>query len=438
MLEAQDLKIELSELLYDANIDGINENPNEENEDYIKSDDVMSLWFINIIPRKTIPCRSVTKREMRIEKRYKFRRWGFKNEFLKSYNFLIENKTFDTLPANEIKCPYCTHKEENCELFYVESSYGNFCWGTLLSHLILVHDFKPVRFFIEYIYYLYCRFVYGESINIVKLDENTLNHFEIMSRLGHEKKININNIDYEVKYFGNIILKCGNLESNLPSVKSRIKNIGVYFGNMAIVEDENKSVLSVGPEIQYNVNLINYLYFVRPYDVQERFLNISNENPTFEIPTPDEYVRFKILSKIYPNLLGLLIFVNEGIYVISKLDLEKEIEYLEEYFDMPENKEAYNQYYDLITEEYSIYLEIYKTETHKEILTEEDKKKCYEFYQNMGSWVDLINEYIKLFNLKITYFPKITVEKINDKYNVRKNKLIYDTIYLPINQCIDE
>lgn len=436
MSKSPDFNLELSEMLYNDNTGSMIMNPEQKYKEYKKIDVVSSKWFINVIPRNAIlsPYTTINKIECNIKK-YKFRTWGFKNEFLKAYDYLMGKKiSFKTLPAFKTKCPFCPYVEEKCELFYVEMNYGNFCWGTLLKHMVSSHNFKPMRFFIEYVYYSYCYYIYRVStkkiMDIVKIDENTLNHFELMSRLGYEKKINLNNTNYNVEYFGTIIPKCGYAEKQMPSVKSRIKNIGIYFGNMKV--DGNK-LISNETEPQYDKNFINYLYYVRPYDIQKRFFNMANGKYPFEVPEYNEYIAFNSLIKQYPNLLGLLIFANEGIYLISKLDLNKDIINLDKF-----NVKSYNQFYNLINQNYLSFMVKYAYALHKSVLTERDKYQCYEHYQHISMWINSINGFIEKFNLKVVYFPKITVKKINDKYGVNENKLIYDTIYLPINRCFTD
>ena len=429
MSESTDFNIGLSEMLYVHNIKHMIVFPDKRNK---KTDNVLTIWFINVIPRNSFLNPYVTTNKFDCDmKKYKFRPWGFKNEFLKAYDYLMEKKlSFETLPAYKIKCPYCSHEEEKCELFYVQSNYyGNFCWGTLLRHLVSFHHFKPMRFFIEYIYHIYCKFFYKTSFKkamyIVKIDENILNHFELISRLGYEKKINHDNIDYNVKYFGNIITKCGDDEKKLPDVKSRIKNIGVYFGNMKI---ENNNLISVESETQYDKKTINYLYYVRPFDIKKRFFNMTIGKYSIEIPEYNEYIAFNSLLKLYPQLLGLLIFANEGIYIISRLDLKKNIENLDTF-----DTEIYNQFHDIINKGCLSLMEDYKTALQKTILSKEDKNKCYKHFQYLSLWIDPLNKFLEYFNLKVAYFPKIMVKKTNVKYDVEEDKLIYDTIYLPIN-----
>lgn len=414
-------------------------------EKEIRRNNIKSKWFINVMPNKSLlsPYISTKKSDRYFfsGKEYKYKLWGFKDEFLKAYNYVIDKKLFhEVLSADPINCPKCPvkHREDNYKLYVVYNpKFGNFCWGSLMSHLVLEHNYKPPRFFIEFIYYLYCQNVYGPDTNIIKLDENTLKYFEIMSRTGYEKKIGFingkpdyNDDTYNIKYNGNIIAWCTDFDKKATTVKTRIKNIGILFGK-AQIQDNN--IVLYNKETNYDHPTINYIYYVHPYNYQKIKDPDYYDSFKIDIPQYSEYLSFidLYIKQDYSNLLGLIIFVNEGVYVISKINDVLGI--LNNCF----NKQAYQNIIRDTEYEYLMFVDDYKRNLNKEELTDEEKKHCYEQFRYKGSWVKKINDIIEPCHFKLTYFPKITIDK--SKYNaiIKRYESIYDTLYLPINQCIN-
>ena len=406
----------------------------------IRTNNIKSKWFINVMPDNSLLSSYIsTKKSDRYffpDKTYKYKLWGFKNEFLKAYNYVIEkNLSHEVLTADPVDCPKChdTHLEDEYKFYVVRiPEFGNFCWGSLMSHLISEHNYKPPRFFIEFIYYLYCKAIYGPEMNIVKLDENNLKYFEIMSRTGYEKKFGFtdgkadyNNDTYNIKYNGNIIVQCTDFDKKATTVKSRVKNIGIFFGR-AQIQDNN--LVLYNTESNYNHLTINYIYYVHPYNYRK----IKYDSFKIDIPQYSEYLSFidLCIKQIYIYLLGLIIFANEGVYIISRIDDTLGI--LEDCF----NNQAYQNIITDTENEYLRFKEKYKSELNKEELTNEDEKRCFEQFRYKGSWVKKINDVIEPCHFKISYFPKITIDKSKHNAIIKRYESIYDTLYLPINQCI--
>ena len=408
------------------------------NEEIIRKK-IKNKWFINLMPDNLLKSPYISTEYINqfvvFSKKYKYKLWGFKNEFLKAYDYVIKNKFFydEILDAEDLKCPYCgTKYEKDVYKLYVvhNSNYGNFCWGTLMSHLISDHNYKPPRFFIEYTYYMYCRNIYGLDMNIIKLDENTLKYFEIMSRTGYDKKFGFsgdkpdyNKNSYNIKYNGNIIGMCNRLEKKATNIKTRIKNIGIFFGKALI---QNNNIVLYNTESIYDRSMVNYLYYIHPYNYRE----INYNNFKIDIPQYEEYSSFIDLYRKqgYNNLLGLLIFANEGVYVISKVN--DDIDNLKDRF----NQQNYQKIIEDTKDKYLEFIDKYKKETNKEDLIYKDIKYCYEQYQYEGSWIEKINDIIKPCNFKVSYFPKITIDKSNN-VATKRYESIYDTLYLPVNKC---
>lgn len=414
------------------------------NEEIIRKN-INSKWFINVMPLSTLmsPYISTAEDDIYIfnDKKYKFKPWGFKNEFLKSYNYVIENKlSHIVLDADPLDCPVCDvkYRENEYNLYVVHTpNFGNFCWGSLMLHLVSKHNYKPPRFFIEFIYYLYCKEIYGKYTNIIKLDENTLKYFEIMSRTGYEKKfgfnygkIDYNDDTYNIKYNGNIIAWCTDFDKKATTVKTRIKDIGIFFGK-AQIQDNN--IVLYNTETNYNKLMINYIYYVHPYNYQK--IKDPNYYNSFKIDIPrySEYLSFIDFydKQNYINLFGLIIFANEGIYIISKTD-KPDFNKLSVCF----NDRVYQNIITTTEYEYLMFVDEYKKILgKKEELNDEEKKYCYDQFRFEGLWVKKINKIIEPCFFKLSYFPKITIDKIGD-YIVRTRETIYDTLYLPVNNCV--
>ena len=442
--------IELLKLLYNSDTDRFfkykDKTGRTMTQEYMRKNNIKGKWFISVMQHNTLLSPFISFEETNTflfpGKTYKYKQWGFKNEFLKAYDYFMKIKLYYTvLPADPTNCPYCPkHKENHYNLYVIHiPTYGNFCWGTLLWHLVLEHDYKPPRFFIEFIYYVYCKAIYGLEMNIIKLDENTLKYFEIMSRTGYEKKFGFKNgeIDYKddtynIVYNGNIIAECSNITKKATTVKTRIDNIGVLFGKAEI---QNNNIVLYDIETDYEHSNINYIYYVHPYNHP-----VNIEDPEYydkfkiDIPYYEEYLSIIDLyqNQNYTKLLGLLIFANEGVYVVSKIKNNKNIDI---------NKFDQQKYQKIIRDteiEYSRFIEIFKRNLNKDFLsdlTDAEKKYCYEQYRYIGSWIKKINDCIKLCNFKVLYFPKLTIKKSEGNEIVSGYDTIYDTLYLPINTC---
>lgn len=416
-------------------------------DEEIRKNNIKSKWFINVMPHKSLlsPYISTKKSDRYFfsGKGYKYKLWGFKDEFLKSYDYVIDKKLFHkVLAADPIDCPKChdKYREDNYKLYVVYiPKFGNFCWGSLMSHLVLKHNYKPPRFFIEFIYYLYCKNIYGLNMDIVKLDENILKYFEIMSRTGYEKKfgfsygrIDYNDDSYSIKYNGNIIVQCTNFDKKATTVKSRIQNIGILFGKAQIHQDNNLVLYNI--ESNYKHSTINYVYYVHPYNYRK----IKYDSFKIDIPQYNEYLSFINLcnNQNYKNLLGLIIFANEGVYVISKInDIVVDLDGLNNCFNI-QKQQAYKNIIKDIENDYLMFMNEYKFNLSKEELTDKEEKDCYEQFRYKGSWVKKINDIIESCHFKLLYFPKITIDKSKDNAVTKRYESIYDTLYLPINQCI--
>ena len=124
--------------------------------------------------------------------------------------------------------------------------------------------------------------------------------------------------------------------------------------------------------------------------------------------------------------MGLILFANEGIYVISKITKNSVIPDLNQNF----NHEEYAKIYDFVDIDYQTFVNNYIIKLNVPQLSENQKKHCYEYYQYAGSWNKKINEIINNYKIKVSYFPKISVDKSNNEYNKSHFELIYDTLYL--------
>ena len=399
---------------------------------------ITEIYYVNVMPKDALSSYYISKKTA-YTKSHKYKLWGFKNEFLKSYRYIIENKiSHTTLEANPIDCPKCKKRVENIdryELFVVyNQEYGRFCWGTLLWHLVLEHNYKPPRFFIEYIYSEYIRAIYGFPITIIKLDENSLKHFDIISRTGYENKIDYvndkfiyENGKHNIEFMGDIITQCNDFDGQMPGVKSRIKNICIFFGK-AIIKNDNEIRIEE-EETEYYKEVVNYIYYVHPYNSQATENIDYYNNFKIDIPKFDDYKSFVSLMGTYTNLLGLILFANEGIYVISKLTNNSVIPDLNQNF----NHEEYARIYDFIDIDYQTFVNNYIIKLNVPQLSENQKIHCYEYYQYAGSWNKKINEIVNNYEIKVSYFPKVPVNKSNNIYHVDHFELIYDTLYLPLN-----
>ena len=45
---------------------------------------------------------------------------------------------------------------------------------------------------------------------------------------------------------------------------------------------------------------------------------------------------------------------------------------------------------------------------------------------------------VKDYNIKVSYFSKVPVDKSNNIYKLNHHELIYDTLYLPVRICFSE
>ena len=216
---------------------------------------------------------------------------------------------------------------------------------------------------------------------------------------------------------------CNRLEKKATNVKTRIKNIGIFFGKALI---QNNNIVLYNTESIYDRSMVNYLYYIHPYNYRE----INYNNFKIDIPQYEEYSSFIDLYRKqgYNNLLGLLIFANEGVYVISKV--KDDIDNLKDRF----NQQNYQKIIEDTKDKYLEFIDKYKKETNKEDLIYKDIKYCYEQYQYEGSWIEKINDIIKPCNFKVSYFPKITIDKSNN-VATKRYESIYDTLYLPVNKC---
>lgn len=403
---------------------------------------ISDTWFINIMPPTSLSSYYISPNKTPFLKSNKYKLWGFKNEFLKAYRYIIENKTSHiTLEANPVDCPFCHQRIDGIgryELFIVnDPNYGRFCWGTLLWHLVLEHNYKPPRFLIEYIYNEYVKTIYGINTVIIKLDENSLKHFDIMSRTGYENKIDYidNKFVYEngthnIEYMGDIIGQCTDFDKRLPGVKSRIRNTGIFFGK-AVIKNDNEIRIEE-TESEYDKRAVNYIYYVHPYNSQATENINYYDKFKIDIPKFEDYKSFVSLFTTYTNLLGLILFANEGIYVISKITKNSVIPDLNQNF----NHEEYAKIYDFVDIDYQTFVNNYIIKLNVPQLSENQKKHCYEYYQYAGSWNKKINEIINNYKIKVSYFPKISVDKSNNDYNKSHFELIYDTLYLPLDSCL--
>lgn len=105
-------------------------------------------------------------------------------------------------------------------------------------------------------------------------------------------------------------MQCTNFDKKATTVKSRIQNIGILFGKAQIHQDNNLVLYNI--ESNYKHSTINYVYYVHPYNYRK----IKYDSFKIDIPQYNEYLSFINLcnNQNYKNLLGLIIFANEGIY----------------------------------------------------------------------------------------------------------------------------
>ena len=436
---------ELVDILYDNRT---GQNPIFQNlkpEDWA-TNQIIDMWYINIMPNNTLSSNYIVPNKLPIpfKPNNKYKLWGFKYEFLKSYQYIIENKiAHGILEANSSICHLCNQQIQGINKYYLyrvyDSEHGRFCWGSLLWHLVLEHDYKPPRFFIEFIYNEYIKATYGPDTIIMKLDENSLKHFDIISRTGYENKIDYvddkfvyENGKHNIEYMGDIITQCYSFDMKLPDVKSRIKNTGIFFGEALIKNDDEIRIKET--EREYIKEVVNYIYYVHPYNSRAtEDINYYNKFK-IDIPKFDDYKSFVSLMSTYTNLLGLILFANEGIYIISKLSINSVIPNLDQKF----NKIDYEKIYEFVDNNYTAFVEYYKTKLNVSQMSQNQKIHCYEYYQNNGVWNKKINEIVKDYNIKVSYFSKVPADKSNNIYKLNHHELIYDTLYLPVRICFGD
>lgn len=415
-------------------------------EKYKKDNNISSIWAINFMPEGNdlILNQYLTEKSVKLDiKKPKYKDWSFKNEFLKSYQYVIKNsKIHKTIKAENAFCKRCkdSYKELNNEFYIVYAKeYGNFCWGKLMFHLISEHNYKPPRFFIEYIYHTYYQLLYGSHMEIVKLDEHTLQHFETMSITCNEEKINYdltnkvpdyNGNDYNIMYCGDIISSCNYVNS--PTTKNRIRNMGIFFESFKV--HDSKKILFIGMENSFDPLYVNYLFIIHPYNFQEKTKIDYYKTFNIDIPYYDDYIMFLSGVSSFRNLLQLIIFANEGIYTIASKIKGQPI-------DMSLFKRTE---YEKISSDQTEFLTFLEEKKEEESLKKKyriygaranDYIKEYIYYQFLlkSPWVQKINNILEPCNLEVTYFPKVKIYKHNNLFI--KNNIAYDTIYLPNINC---
>lgn len=413
--------------------------------------------------------------QLKINKKIKYKPWGFKNEFLKIYDQIIPKITFaykNKILANQItKCPICGQEENPSQIyiFFLDNN-GSICFGSLIKHLISVHDFKPSRYFIEYIYMCFVYAIYGSNYRYMKFDEITLQYFKMLAKLGNQRNFKFLNDKYNVEYFGNITTFCspdttpnyilsnssGKLTNLLSINKKGIKELQIYFKDTYIKNRDKKIITMEETDENYDKSLINYVFYVHPFDSpSSRSEEVRRNGLANDIPNIEDYRMFFNLSNKYPRLFGLMLFANEGLYIISKLDIKNNIINLDQF-----KHNEYNLIYYKIKEKFLQFIEtnqeiqnplIYKDPADKDIMPNinlEDYKlspegkliiQYYKFYENNYFWIDDINGIINQHNLKVSYYPKVFIpHKIDiDRGNLMSDKTdwMYDTLYVPINIC---
>ena len=323
--------------------------------------------------------------------------WSYKHEFLKYYKTYI--KEIKTTLKNEIeKCPFCDFVDKEKLIYYNIGKVYNFCWGSLTYHMIKKHNFEPKNKFIKFILSLSPKSFFKLGVNDLVLFEGLMNagglsqkfKYNVKRKIvrGKEEKITKKRTYIYSEYSGYFDIECKNKICDVKNIEIsnyRRAEPDIYMVNFFFDRLENKK----------------YVFHTHP-PTPTAGGRIKTEMIVYEFPSMQDITSFLVIGN-ETEIEAELIFAPEGIYVLSIYDIKKGIDKTQ--FDHSRKylailNEAYDEYKNIKTEE-----EFYNT-------------VIYDF-----KYAKKLNELIKKYNLKLSYFPKEKTEN---------NKWIYGKIYLPI------